>query len=171
MGRQKTTSREHQGKRLRATGIHNRYREDDVLRTTTSVPPVYLDVDAVLPREESPPCKRARHEDVSEVCLAPGTRQMSTNYGRTSQELDKNSGNANVDYDRQSITAGRPVNNEAGLPVADAAALNPHQNRELLWKNSDRAVETGMLKEYDLGDENLFTELSRVHVYFSRKRK
>ena len=164
MGRQKTTSREHQGKRLRATGIHNRYREDDVSCTTTSVPPVYLDVDADSPREESLPCKRARHEDVSEVCLAPGTRQMSTNYGRTSQELDKNSGNANVDYDRQSITAGRPVNNEAGLPVADAAALNPHQNRELLWKNSDWAVEMEMLKEYDLGDENLFTKLSWVHV-------
>jgi len=63
------------------------------------------------------------------------------------------------------------VNNEAEIPLANAAASTPHRNRELLWKNSDQTVETEKLKAYDLGDENLFTELSWVHVYFSRKRK
>ena len=86
-------------------------------------------------------------------------------------ELGEDSGNANVDSDWQSITAGRPLNNVAELPPADAAALTPHQNRELFWKHSDQAVEVEMLKEYDLGDENLFSKLSWVHVYFSRRRK
>jgi len=171
MGRQKTTSRQHQGKSLRATGIPRCFREGDEECTPTSATAVYLDEDAVLSREVSPPCKWPRNEDVSEVCLAPGTRQRSKIQGHTSHELDEDSGNANVDSDWQSIAAGRPLNNVAELPPADAVALTPHQNRELLWKNSDRTVETEKLKAYDLGDENLFTELSQVHVYFSRKRK
>ena len=101
----------------------------------------------------------------------PGTRQRSKIQGHTSHELDEDSGNANVDSDWQSIAAGRPMNNVAELPPANAAALTPHQNRELFCKNSNWAFEMEMLKEYDLGDKNLFTELSQVHVYFSRKRK
>ena len=57
MGRQKITSCQHQGERLHATGIPNHFGEADEECTPTSATAVYLDEDAVLSREVSPPCK------------------------------------------------------------------------------------------------------------------
>jgi len=102
MGRQKITSCQHQGERLHATGIHNHFGEADEECTHTSATPVDLDEDAILSREVSLPCKQPHNEDVSEVCLVLGTMQRSMIQGHTSHELDEDSGNANVDYDRQS---------------------------------------------------------------------
>ena len=120
MGRQKIMLRQHQEKRLHETGIPKCFREADEECTPTSATTVYLDEDAVSSREVSPPGKRPCNEDVSEVCLASGTRRRPKIQGRTSHDLDDDSGDANVYSDRQSIAAGRPLNNEAD-PAFDSA--------------------------------------------------
>jgi len=74
MGRQKTTLCQHQEGRLCATGIPKCFGEADEEHTPTSATAVYLDEDAVLSREVSPPGKRLSNEDVSEVCFVSGTR-------------------------------------------------------------------------------------------------
>jgi len=180
MGRQKTMSHQHQGKRLRATGIPKCFREADEECTPTSATAVYLDEDAVLSREVSPPGKRPHNEDVSEVCLAPGTRQRSKIQDCTSHELDEDSGDANVDSDWQSITAGRPLINEADPTFDSAYDLSMDNDGEDDCKPAAIENKSQWVSRYvqDLDEDSETMSLSRhcckpgpLHIQSGGKKK
>jgi len=123
------------------------------------------------------PSVHAPHQDVPNqdlAVVAPNVEEASCNQDVSNQEVVVHPADAEVLIpSEQKImhwkTKFQPF--VAKLPPADAAALTPHQKRELFWKHSSCTVEAEKLKEYDLGDENLFSELSQVHGYFSRRRK